>query len=70
MTKYVILKEVDEVSGTCEPIGTHEGGSDEGAIRAYLATADNGEKYGEGNYRAVPERSWKLHSMTKKISFS
>lgn len=82
-TTYTILKEIaaDKAqSGTASAtpprpaswyeIGKQVGGSGEGAVRAFLNLEGNGEKYGEGNYRGVAERSWgEVVPIQKKISF-
>lgn len=72
-TKYVILKqstapEKGEIE-SLDVVGEAEGASDESAINTFLATGDNGETFGEGNYRAVPARSWKVHEKKRKISW-
>jgi hypothetical protein len=70
-TKYVILKkDPDETSGEkLAVVGEAEGSSDLAAINVFLDIVENAEKYGEGDYRAVPARSWKLHPKRRKVSF-
>ena len=77
-TQYVILKQNTEASSTDEgrfkswsEIGAAEAGGDLAAIKEFLSQGDNGEAYGEGNYRAVPKRSWaeEAHPIKRKISF-
>jgi hypothetical protein len=73
VTKYQVLKATatDGKSELYAPIGTADGHNDDDAINNFLAAGDNGETYGEGDYRAVPARSWreKPHTKKKKISF-
>lgn len=76
MTKYVVLRS-DSNAEAYKPIGEQEAGNDQAAITTFLeqpATGGqelNGEKFGEGDYRAVPKRSWaeKPRPIAKKISF-
>jgi hypothetical protein len=73
-TTYVILRS-DSDAETYKPIGEQEAGNDKAAITTFLDTveggAPRGEKYGEGDYRGVPKRSWadKPKPIRKKISF-
>ncbi len=74
MTRYVILR-----SGSGDdlyaPIAEHEAGGSESAITNFLNTEvngiANGEKFGEGDYRAVPKNSWaeKPREIRRKISY-
>jgi hypothetical protein len=71
-TKYIVLREVEVANVKAfEPIGEQEAGNDLQAVRSFLEQGDHGEVYGEGNYRAVPKRSWPEdpHPIHKKISF-
>lgn len=74
MTKYTILRSDSGVE-LYAPIGVQEAGNDQSAITSFLEQENggtlNGEKFGEGDYRAVPARSWdeKPRAVRKKISF-
>lgn len=76
-TMYVILKAA-AIGGQVghgnpvawEEIGEQAAGSPEAAVKAFLNANDNGDKFGEGSYRGVAERSWgEPVSIQKKISF-
>jgi len=73
-TKYVILRS-DSGYDSYKPIGEHESGGSESAITAFLNTevsgVANGEKFGEGDYRAVAKSSWaeKPREIRRKISY-
>ena len=73
-TKYVILRS-DSGADSYAPIGEFEAGNDQAAISNFLEVEDggvlNGEKFGEGDYRAVPRRSWAAEPrpIRRKISF-
>lgn len=73
-TKYVVLRS-DSGAELYAPIGEQEAGNDQAAITSFLAVEVagtlNGEKHGEGDYRAVPARSWqeKPRPIRKQISF-
>lgn len=75
MTQYVILKS-DSGAELYAPIGEQEASSDQTAITRFLEAevsgVMNGEKFGEGDYRAIPARSWGNdgpRAVRKKISF-
>lgn len=73
-TLYVILRAglVGELAPnesaeiTYKEVGSIRASNDEAAVNTFLETGDNGEKYGEGNYRAVPKRSWPDSPYEKK----
>lgn len=69
-TLYVILRQVSD-GDAFEEIGVARAGNDDAAINLFLENGDNAELYGEGEYRAVPKRSWpdEPRSKRKKISF-
>lgn len=73
-TNYVVLRS-DSEAELYVPIGEQEAGNPDAAITSFLEVEDagvvRGEKYGEGDYRAVPKRSWaeKPRAIHKKISF-
>jgi hypothetical protein len=74
VTNYVVLRS-DTDANSYTPIGEQEAGNDQAAITTFLEQEIdgqlNGEKHGEGDYRAVPKRSWdeKPRPIRKKISF-
>lgn len=72
-TLYVILRaELHATLGgsdttlSYEEVGTVRASNDSAAVNTFLEAGDNGEKYGEGNYRAVPKRSWPDKPYEKK----
>lgn len=74
-TTYVILRS-DTEAESYKPIGAQEAGNGDAAITTFLSENDKdgnvrGEVFGEGDYRAVPKRSWedKPKPIRKKISF-
>jgi hypothetical protein len=74
VTVYVILRS-DTEKEAYTPIGQQDAGNDQAAINTFLEQEKdgrlNGEIHGEGDYRAVPKRSWddKPRPIRKKISF-
>lgn len=73
-TIYVVLRS-DSGADLYQEIGTQEAGNDQAAITNFLAGTEagvlRGETYGEGDYRAIPQRSWadKPREVKKKVSF-
>jgi hypothetical protein len=73
-TVYIVLRS-EGGKELYAPIGEQEAGNDQAAITSFLAVEEGGtlrgEKYGEGDYRAVPKRSWAKdpRPVRKQISF-
>lgn len=76
-TAYIVLRS-DTDAEAYVPIGEQEAGNDQAAIKTFLDQVvegkPRGEGFGEGDYRAVPKRSWPKDEnhpkpIRKKISF-
>lgn len=69
-TLYVILRSplTKELGAkfVYEEVGTIRASNDSAAVNGFLEVEGNAEKHGEGNYRAVPKRSWPDSPYEKK----
>ena len=64
-TTYVILRSEFDAKLYTE-VGAAEAGNGDAAIDAFLEIEKNAAEFGEGDYRAVPARSWASNPTSKR----